>query len=317
MFRTFLSAFFFLYAHVSAQTLQTILMGRCLDRTANHPYFKSLSTVSFNCTAIWDAFLAGNTTGDFTTYFQLTDHPIPPSMSLFWTGSNYVNINSSMLPAYKNTRDEVHFISLDGLRFWTLEDTLWGFLLNGLTGYNGSFWTSASAQFASHASGNVHLLAYAGTDFTSGTVRQPYRPTNQVITLPSGTNYTIYSSIFANTEIFNLRGGNITSFTIWLLVNGLYPNETCGYGSVGLMAHDLQTLAGGPMFSADQVHCANTPDITRFALCMDNAPTVSCEWKQPASADVTGAGVGVGIAAGVGAALLIGCALMAKKKSTG
>jgi hypothetical protein len=304
-----------------AQTsFQNIFMGRCYDRTLNHPYFKQLAqtqNLTFDCTAIWNAVQLGNTTNDFSQYFALTDHPIPRDLALFWTGADFVQFSSPALPSYAgNTRDTVHYVSRNGLRFWTLEDTLWGYLMNGLTGYTGRFWTNASAFFAQHATGDVQMLAYASTDTRSGTVRAPYRPTDQVIEINNGTmNYTIYSSIFANTEIYNLQPQNVTSFTVWILVNPLYPGESCSRGSVALMENDLQNLEGGPHFLPEQLKCVNTPDITKFALCMDSAPFVDCRWYEPNSMNAHA--VGAGVAIGVGASLLplIGLAVKAFRKS--
>ncbi|KAK7480475.1 hypothetical protein BaRGS_00028292 [Batillaria attramentaria] len=131
--------------------IQEIFTGRCYDYR-QIKYKTLMPGVSEDCTSLWNKFFSA---------FSF----MPPCAAMFWSG----------------VKDLAHEYAADGQRYVTLEDTLIGYLVDGLIwcgqgiepGMNytrcpswtdcpletsESFWASASKTFASSASGDVYVM---------------------------------------------------------------------------------------------------------------------------------------------------------------
>jgi len=185
--------------------------------------------------------------------------------------------------------DLVHDLSNGGQRFWTLEDTLWGYLVNSLTfcgasleaqqtgavfnytfcpsyGQNGSnvfFWNAASRFFGQHANGIVHMVARAS--MRNGQPSEIYRTTALGNINPAAG---IFPSIFAVWELPNMDATKVTSFIIWVVPSPDIPKEVCGdpASSNNALVNDL--VAKG--MSPDIITCQNNPPAVEFARCADS-----------------------------------------------
>jgi len=267
-------------------TIEQIIKGRCYDQAGTNTYLK---TFSWDCESIYNNFTSAYigkdpnniTQLDFQPFLKLGLHQIPANKSMFWTGSSSVTYNPNSIP----NRDIVHEYSYFGYRYWTLEDTMWGSMINGLSfcgaslewqgannsifnfstcqnygtaGSSSNFWNAASQQFAQQARGDVYMLGYANN-------RRIYRTGND-------PDYPGESpSVFASVEIYNLNAAQITTFTALILPNPQYPLEKCGSGSVGEMQKDLSLIAGIPQ---ENVKCVDNPDAVRHQVCVD-------DWNTP------------------------------------
>jgi hypothetical protein len=183
----------------------------------------------------------------------------------------------------------VHVISDSGQHYWTLEDTLWGHLVNALSfcgasleqqqatgavfnytfcptyGSNGSsvvFWNAASTFFARHATRDITMVARA-------TIRNGQK--SYVYRSPALGNYNpavgIFPSIFALFELPNINPYGVTSFTIWLVPSPQIPEENCGSptSSTNALIDDLVTLG----ISRSVITCLNNAPPVEFARCAD------------------------------------------------
>jgi len=188
----------------------------------------------------------------------------------------------------------VHVISDGGAHFWTLEDTLWGYLFNSLSfcganldqqqltgavfnytwcptyGNNGSsvsYWNAASKFFAQHASHDITMVARA--TMRNGQPSYVYRS-------PALGNYNIaagiFPSIFAVYELPNINPVGVTSFTIWLVPSPDLPQENCGSptSSTNALMDDL--VAKG--ISRSVISCINNPPAVEFSRCADSLSSV-------------------------------------------
>jgi len=285
-------------------------VGRCLDLV--YGYFHPIRDVKddINCTLIWwsfqQAFMGKNpltiATSDFAPYFQAASHPVPRTM--FWTGSDKLaydpdgGIDDNSTTFYD--LDLVHELSDGGQHFWTLEDTMWGYLLNGLNfcgadvdqqgstlfnytycpsfGSPGSviiFWNAASQFFASLAKGPVWMVARA-----SIRNNQPYLIYRTTALGNTNTSAGIFPSIFATYELPNVNAALVTSFNLWVVVNDQVPTEMCGSGSVVPLVNALVT-AGIP---SPLINCVNNPPVAQFLRCANSLaseaedPTLACDF---------------------------------------
>jgi hypothetical protein len=319
-------------------TLEQIVKGRCYTKAGTDSYLK---TLNWDCEGVYDNLTnayAGKdplsiTSVDFQPFLKATFHQIPVNKSMFWTGSSSVSYNPD--PNTIPNRDIVHEYSYFGFRYWTLEDSMWGGLMNGLNfcgagldwfeantsvfnystcqpyGSPGSsyyFWTAASTQFAQQARGDVFMLGYAGT-------RRIYRNGTD----PNYPNET--ASIFASVEIKNLNASQITSFTALIIPSTAFPTEVCGQGSVAQMQYDLTAIAGIP---PENVFCIDNPDAVRHQICVDDWFTPQCAFfDEVAGSSSSGLSTpqvwAIGIVVGfVGGILMVGIAIkISQKKRTG
>jgi len=230
-------------------------------------------------------------TDSFNAYFAPADLFI--GLSLFWTGSDRLQHNP---PVDDNGTvtfydlDLVHDLSDGGQHMWTLEDTLWGYLVNSLSfcganldqqqltgavfnytfcpayGNNGSnvfFWNAASSFFAQHASGDVHMVARA--TLRNGQPSYIYRTTALGNYYPAAG---IFPSIFAVYELPNIDGPSITSFTIWVVPSPDLPQEICGSPTSTTNALISDLVKQG--ISPNVISCQNNPPEIEFARCADS-----------------------------------------------
>jgi len=273
--------------YISAGTtanFPAIFQGRCLDRAQNQPYFAQFK---FNCTLIWNAF-AGMFTGvDPTTvnetsyqpFLQAAWHPIPTNLNLFWTGTTYVNVRPDQPTAL--IRDVVHDYSLNANRYFTLEDTMWGNLLNGLTwcgaddqsediwnyttcpsygspGSTAAFWNAGSTQFASLGKGNLQMLGYASSSNTTACVTSSGVAVN--ITIPQ-------------TVTVSCSGGGLISGISFLSLVSLL-NTNCSTRSM------MDSCVNGDVLAAaneclGQTSCNITASSSQFTNTLTNCTIAS------------------------------------------
>jgi len=317
-------------------TIEEIIKGRCYDQAGTNTYLK---TFKWDCESIYDNFTSvyigkdptAILPSDFQPFLKLGYHPVPVNKSMFWTGSSSVTYNPNSVP----NRDLVHEYSYYGYRYWTLEDTMWGSMINGLSfcgasleyqalnnsifnfstcmsyGQNGSshnYWNAASAQFAQTARGDVYMLGYANNRRIYRTGTDPDYPGES-------------PSVFASVEIYNLNASQITKFTALIIPNSQYPQEKCGSGSVAQMQRDLTLIAGIP---AKNVFCEDNPDAVRHLVCVDDWATPQCAFLQEVAGDnssssgltkgqIWGTAIVIGFVAGA-LALYIGMRIRHNKK---
>jgi len=253
---------------------------------------------NINCTQIWLAFQNAYIGRDPLTineesygeYFAAADQTI--DRALFWTGSDRLAHNPNLKD---NTSvefydlDLVHVLSDDGQHYWTLEDTLWGYLVNSLTfcgatleqqqstgavfnytfcptyGTNGSnvfFWNAASRFFAQHAHNNINMVARAS--MRGGQPSYIYR---SVALGNYNTAVGIFPSIFATWELPNINPSGVLSFTIWVVPSPDLPQEVCGSSTSSTNALINDLVARG--ISRDVISCQNNPPVIEFARCAD------------------------------------------------
>ncbi|KJE93320.1 ADP-ribosyl cyclase, variant [Capsaspora owczarzaki ATCC 30864] len=168
----------------------------------------------------------------------------------------------------------VHQLSDAGLRYFTMEDTVGGFVQNGLhwcgssSGYNYTscppgfrntttdtwygaelaFWQHASTTFARQATGRVSVL-----------LGSPY----------GGSAYR-NSSFFALYELPNMNTSLVTAIDVYVITNG---TERCGSGSLVALVQDIKHHLGLTP------SCYDNPDMVRFILCENNgAPSAQCQF---------------------------------------
>ncbi|XP_033760725.1 ADP-ribosyl cyclase/cyclic ADP-ribose hydrolase-like [Pecten maximus] len=150
--------------------IQNIFIGRCL---AYQELLKPYPQTEVDCNLLWVKFVssfAGKEpcelkSEDYSGFIEMSLSSIPEDKAMFWSGTYRV----------------AHDYAESGNRFITLEDTLLGYIMNGLTwcgqtappgvnyrncpSYNDcpetastAFWGTASSQFASQAKGTVTIL---------------------------------------------------------------------------------------------------------------------------------------------------------------
>lgn len=250
--------------HVTLPELEEIFIGRCMD------YQTSLHRQSFcpkgskNCTELWEQFSSSfkdgpqcNITADlFEDFIAAADHEIP-GQSLFWSGVGGLAKRLS-----KNGKD-----------YMTLQDTLTGYLLDGLNFCGGpagrnesipcpsendhncphtarlAFWEAASVNFAKKAVGNVYLLLNA--------TRDPLLDDN---------------SDFMRYELPNLREGAVHNFSVILINDSLILwKEQCDENDMTLSK--IRTNLTAKHVSFD---CIQNPEDLLFTYCTDNLETKVC-----------------------------------------
>lgn len=185
-------------SHLTVKDLEVVVQGRCLDFQRTVQTNLCANGIK-NCNDLWTKFNTSfaekpqcNITANFfDDFIAAADHDINGTQ-LFWSGV------WGFAQKYSD----------GGKRYTTLEDTMIGYLLNGLSfcggeaGSNsslscpsrdadkcpntasGAFWTAASLNFAKKASGHVYVLLNATKDpvFKSSS----YFWSNEVPTLRAG-----------------------------------------------------------------------------------------------------------------------------------
>ncbi|KAI8497934.1 GPI inositol deacylase [Branchiostoma belcheri] len=215
--------------------LEEIFLGRCWD-------FQRLWKVSpdINCTGLWDKFFHAFSNRDpcdqkpsyYDDFFSASAFDTPSAeKTLFWSGTTVL----------------AHEYSNDGLRYTTLEDTLPGYVLNGLRWcgslsepwYNektcpkcppsvpwDSFWRAASRSFAKRARGDVFVML-------SGTRKdQEGKPIDAFVN----------TSYFGMEELPNLDQQKVSKVNVWVMHDLIVVppyREACGKGSLIQLDQEL------------------------------------------------------------------------------
>ncbi|XP_075608562.1 ADP-ribosyl cyclase/cyclic ADP-ribose hydrolase 2 isoform X2 [Balearica regulorum gibbericeps] len=243
----------------TTQNLEAIVIGRCYD------YIRILnpSVGEKNCSEIWEAFKnafinkdpCSILPKDYELFINLSLHTIPPNKSLFWE-------NNELLVSSFADR---------GRRYMSVSYTLFGFigdLLNwcGQANSNGldyescptteecennaveSFWRMASATYAQHSSGVIHVLLNGSA--VKGAYPDP--------------------GFFADYEIPNLQKDKISQIVIWVVDDIEGPDrESCGIHTVKILENRLKTLGY-------DVTCTDNYKSVMFLLCLDYPDNSKC-----------------------------------------
>jgi len=248
--------------------LKDIFIGRCWDFIDNKGKYLQ-NPGKLDCQKLWKAFLKSFafkdpcdvTLDDYTHFFNMYEEKPLKDKVLFWSG----------------TRELTHSYSRLYERFITLEDTLAGFLLNGLT-WCGSkkepgidfkscpyecskqkpFWGQAAARLAKRARGVVHIML-------NGT-RQHFVD-KQIF--PSFMD----DSYLAENQLPSLPVRDVTEFRI-LVGHSLHHKslERCD----SLTVLELQNRAKARGLKAT---CFDNPYFIRHLLCLDNPADPLCLFK--------------------------------------
>lgn len=247
----------------STPHLKDIVLGRCWDFQVQKQHAVSAK----NCSKIWELFYTAfaykdpcdTTFADYKPYFDEVGMDIVlPNKSLFWSGT------------YK----EAHVFSDFDSRYTTLEDTMAGWIVNGLTwcgdqsnssdGINYSscpscdyftpFWGQASSRFAAKASGIVRVMVNGTRVNNSGYPVPAYRK----------------DSYFGQFELPNLRVEAITKLLILVVhsIDGPYL-ESCGNGSIEQLQNDAR-------HRGINATCYDDPDDVEHLLCADHPMSRAC-----------------------------------------
>jgi hypothetical protein len=271
--------------------IDTISLGLCYSKRMTGAYG------SPNCSRIWTEFTlpfltvpqADIVMEDFDNFLLAANHPLPRNRAMFWSGSAGGTAYGSV--------GTVHALSQNTRRYWTLEDTLYGGLVNGLTFCSGNmdtdafnfttcpsfdqvlndglmwvnmtyrfgayaFWPAASRHFARQAAGAVSMLVYSSNN------RLIYRPPTREA---PGT-------VFATVEIYALNASQIDNFTLMVITNEVQsPRERCGMGSLANLTRDLTTIAGIP---PSRIFCHDDPDQVAHLLCVDDPTNEWCQFAR-------------------------------------
>ncbi|XP_054679937.1 ADP-ribosyl cyclase/cyclic ADP-ribose hydrolase 2 isoform X2 [Grus americana] len=243
----------------TTQNLEAIVIGRCYEYiTILNP-----SVGEKNCSEIWEAFKnafinkdpCSILPKDYELFINLSLHTIPPNKSLFWE-------NNELLVSSFADR---------GRRYMSVSYTLFGFvgdLLNwcGQANSNGldyescptteecennaveSFWRMASATYAQHSSGVIHVLLNGSA--VKGAYPDP--------------------GFFADYEIPNLQRDKISQIVIWVVDDIEGPDrESCGIHTVKILENRLKTLGY-------DVTCTDNYKSVMFLLCLDYPDDSKC-----------------------------------------
>ncbi|XP_008493731.1 ADP-ribosyl cyclase/cyclic ADP-ribose hydrolase 2 isoform X1 [Calypte anna] len=251
----------------TTKNLESIVTGRCYE------YIRLVNPAvgEKNCSEIWEAFKnafinkdpCSILPKDYELYINLSLHTIPPNKSLFWE-------NNQLL---------VSSFAGRGRRFMSVAETLFGFfgdLLNWCGQANSteldyescptteecennaleSFWRIASATYAQHSSGVIHVLLNGSA---------------------VGGAYPV-PGFFADYEVPNLQKDKISKIVIWVVDDIEGPDrESCGTHTVKILEDRLKTLGF-------DVTCTDNYKSVMLLLCLDYPDDSKCTLSSSAPA---------------------------------
>ncbi|XP_027692352.1 ADP-ribosyl cyclase/cyclic ADP-ribose hydrolase 1 isoform X1 [Vombatus ursinus] len=241
----------------STDNLKEIMLGRCFTYTEMvNPELRK------DCLKIWEtfknAFISKNpcniTEQDYQPLMELAAHPILCNKTLLWSKTNEL--------AHKYTKVQGNFL--------TLEDTLLGYMADGLTwcgnpsssemnyqscphwrecanNPSSVYWKMASRAFAEAACGVVHVML-------NGSISQPFGN----------------SSIFGSVEVHHLNPKKVHLMKIWVMHNiGGQPSDSCSGSSI----KELKSIIEGRniAFSCEDDHRA-----VQLIQCVGNPEEPAC-----------------------------------------
>uniref|UniRef100_A0A8C8RYP3 ADP-ribosyl cyclase/cyclic ADP-ribose hydrolase 1 n=1 Tax=Pelusios castaneus TaxID=367368 RepID=A0A8C8RYP3_9SAUR len=214
----------------TTRNLEQVILGRCYNYvTTVNPQLRDK-----DCQKIWEtmqnAFIYKNpcniTEEDYQPLLDLASHSVPCNKSLFWSKTN----------------DLVHRYTKTSHNFLTLEDTLLGYMADGVSwcgnpsspginyescpkwnecenNPNSVYWKMASKMFAERACGVVQVMLNGSVD--AGAFRN--------------------NSIFGSVEIFHLDPNKVSTVQIWLMQNiGGPQSESCTGRSITSLKNILE-----------------------------------------------------------------------------
>lgn len=215
--------------HGTTPNIKEIVVGRCYN------YMTLINPgIRHDCEDIWRHFEAAVfhqpscnvTVGDYREMFSAMTHNWPCDRSLFWS----------------KTRTLMHSYAAVKRHFWTLEDTLVGYMFNDLiwcrqeedSGFDFSacpewsacrnhpvysLWRQASQNFAEMACGNITVLL-------NGSINEAFNR----------------KSMFGSVELDSLNPQRVHYVNVHVMANLKGPQiESCSLGSVVDLIHILQT----------------------------------------------------------------------------
>ncbi|OWF44433.1 ADP-ribosyl cyclase/cyclic ADP-ribose hydrolase-like [Mizuhopecten yessoensis] len=245
--------------------IQNIFLGRCL---AYQEIIKPYPQTTVDCNSLWVKFTTsfegkepcGLTSKDYSDFIETSLSSLPEDKAMFWSGTYRV----------------AHDYAESGKRFITLEDTLLGYIMNGLVwcgqtappginyhscpSFNGcpvaantAFWGKASSQFASRARGTVTVLLDG-----SNPAKPAYRT----------------DSYFARFELPSLSPEEVQMVNIYVVhaVNQPY-RETCNNGTLPAMQRAVKEH--GLKYT-----CQDNPQAILHLLCVDSPGSLMCRIAQ-------------------------------------
>ncbi|XP_071085560.1 ADP-ribosyl cyclase/cyclic ADP-ribose hydrolase-like [Haliotis cracherodii] len=268
--------------------IRELVLGRCVDYQTNinpGPFCVNGVSNHRNCTALADKFTSAfafqpgcNVSySRYDDFLKAAEIDVPPGQSMFWSGVYGV----------------VQMYSNRGQRATVLEDTLIGYMVDGLQfcaqtdppgitygadcpGFDQtanctnnaefSFWAMASKHYASHASGEAHVMLNASRD-------QPFRD----------------SSFFATWEVPNMNASQLSKVNILMVhIPGQRIRSTCNSNNISGLKKRLRdrNIASS---------CQDSPRGPQTMLCVDYPGERECDIDRTTSASSRLVSVGVHI----------------------
>ena len=217
----------------TTENFKEIVLGRCFEYIhVLHRDNCEINLSDFNCSQIWNSFskVVVNknpcqvSIEDFDQFLRLTSHPYPTHRSIFWSGT-YQAVHQSKYRKYCCLLINNQFLVSRLKGDWTLEDTLSGFLLDGLNfcsdNKSGNFLTVCPSDCVTRS--NPFWNAISKNYAT--------KATDRVVVVLNGTrSYGALSnqSTFFNYELPFFNFAKINHFQIILLHSPDMPKyETC------------------------------------------------------------------------------------------
>ena len=239
---------------------EQIFLGRCFYFIhVLHATDCDIQAMNISCTELYNQFAAAVLDKDpcdikmedFNRFLDLAEHPIGVNLTMFWSGT--------YTPAHEFSKNR---------NYWSLEDTLSGYLLNELVACSSAgsasfsstcqdscvrtdnpFWNAASSNFASKARGYV-ISVLNGTR-TSGAVY------NQ--------------STFFRFELPQMSSENVKQLKVLLVHNpGMKKYETCG------MPKTLNILKEKLVEKNIEYMCEDNPVDIAYFLCFQDPTSKEC-----------------------------------------
>ncbi|XP_029446559.1 ADP-ribosyl cyclase/cyclic ADP-ribose hydrolase 1-like [Rhinatrema bivittatum] len=240
--------------------LREIVLGRCYD----YVRASSPGVGEKNCMQIWEelqnVFVYKNPCSvmkeDYQHLLDLTEHPLPCNKSVFWSKTN----------------DLVHKYAKVSPDVFTLENTMLGYLADGLSwcgklsspGINyqscptwrecesnpiSSFWKMASEYFAKASCGVVRVMLNGS--LPGGAVRK--------------------DSLFRSVEVMNLNPNKISEVRLWIIDDiGGPDRESCDGQSVTELENDLKRRNF-------KYSCFDNYRPVRLLQCVENPDHADCK----------------------------------------